>query len=47
MKLNIKISQQFISNILSMNRITSARIIRKLKKLRLIEQTDGYYYIKT
>lgn len=45
-KLNIKISQQFISNILGINRITSARIIRKLKRLRLIEQTDGYYYIK-
>lgn len=45
-KLNIKVSQQFISNILGMNRITLARIIRKLKKLRLIEQTDGYYYIK-
>ncbi len=45
-KLDIKISQQFVSNILGINRITSAKILRKLKTLKLIEQTDGYYYIK-
>ncbi|WP_368293011.1 Crp/Fnr family transcriptional regulator [Dehalobacter sp. TBBPA1] len=45
-KLNIKISQQFISNLLGINRITTLRIIKKLKELMLIEQTNGYYYIK-
>ncbi|AFV03403.1 transcriptional regulator, Crp [Dehalobacter sp. UNSWDHB] len=45
-KLNIKISQQFISNLLGINRITTLRNIKKLKELMLIEQTNGYYYIK-
>ncbi|TCX53506.1 Crp/Fnr family transcriptional regulator [Dehalobacter sp. 14DCB1] len=45
-KLNIKISQQFVSNLLGINRITTLRIIKKLKELKLIEQTNGYYYIK-
>ncbi|WP_368293001.1 Crp/Fnr family transcriptional regulator [Dehalobacter sp. TBBPA1] len=45
-KLNIKISQQFISNILGVNRGTTIKIINKLKELNLIEQTNGYYLIK-
>ncbi len=45
-KLDLKISQQFISNILGINRITTVRIIKKFKKIKLIEQIGGYYYIK-
>ena len=45
-RINIKISQQFISNLVGINRVTSVRIIQKLKNLNLIEQTNGYYYIK-
>jgi CRP/FNR family cyclic AMP-dependent transcriptional regulator len=45
-KLDIKISQQFISNLLGTNRVTMARIIKKLKQIKLIEQTNGYYYIR-
>ncbi|RJE47280.1 cyclic nucleotide-binding protein [Dehalobacter sp. MCB1] len=45
-RLNIKTSQQFISNLLGINRITTTKVISKLKQMKLIEQTDGYYYIK-
>jgi len=45
-KLNLKISQQFISNILGVNRGTTIKMINKLKELNLIEQTNGYYFIK-
>lgn len=45
-KIDLKISQQFISNILGINRITTVNIIKNLKRLNLIEQTDGYYHIK-
>ncbi|RJE47268.1 cyclic nucleotide-binding protein [Dehalobacter sp. MCB1] len=44
-KLDIKISQQFISNILGINRNTCIRMINKLKKLNYINQIHGYYYI--
>lgn len=44
-KINFNISQQFISDILGINRITTVRIIKNLKKKKLIEQTDGYYYL--
>lgn len=45
-KLNIKISQQFISEMLGVTRGTTIKVINKLKELNLIEQTNGYYYIK-
>ncbi|MCG1025836.1 MULTISPECIES: Crp/Fnr family transcriptional regulator [Dehalobacter] len=45
-KLNIKISQQFISDMLGVTRGTTIKMINKLKELNLIEQTNGYYFIK-
>jgi CRP/FNR family transcriptional regulator len=45
-KLDVNLSGQFISDILGINRITTVRIIKKLKSMNLLEQTDGYYYIK-
>lgn len=45
-KLDFKISHQFISNLLGINRITSIKIIKKLKDKNYIEKIDGYYYIK-
>ncbi|TCX55100.1 Crp/Fnr family transcriptional regulator [Dehalobacter sp. 12DCB1] len=45
-KLNIKISQQFISDMLGVTRGTTIKVINKLKELDLIEQTNGYYFIK-
>jgi hypothetical protein len=44
--LNFKISHQFIGHLLGINRITSIKIIKKLKGMNYIEQIDGYYYIK-
>jgi CRP/FNR family transcriptional regulator len=40
-----KVSQQLLSNILGVNRITITRIIKTLKDLGLIEQINGYYCI--
>jgi len=45
-KLNIKISQQFISDMLGVTRGTTIKVINKLKEMNLIEQTNGYYFIK-
>ncbi|RJE47285.1 cyclic nucleotide-binding protein [Dehalobacter sp. MCB1] len=45
-KLNFKASQQLISNILGVNRGTTIKIFNKLKELNLIEQTNGFYFIK-
>jgi CRP/FNR family transcriptional regulator len=40
-----KISQQILSNLLGVNRITITRIIKTLKDLGLIEQINGYYCV--
>lgn len=40
-----KVSQQMLSNLLGINRITTVRIIKEMKVLGLIEQINGYYYI--
>lgn len=45
LKINIRLSQQIISQLLCVNRITTVRIMKTLKELHLIEQIDGYYYI--
>ncbi|MDR3304826.1 MAG: Crp/Fnr family transcriptional regulator [Clostridiales Family XIII bacterium] len=41
-----KVSQQMISNMLGINRITAVRIIQRLKAQRLIEQINGQYCIR-
>jgi CRP/FNR family transcriptional regulator len=40
-----KLSQQLLSNLLYVNRLTVNRIIKKLKDMGLIEQINGYYCI--
>jgi CRP/FNR family transcriptional regulator len=41
-----KVSQQMLSNLLGINRITAVRIVKELKELRLIEQINGFYCIR-
>ncbi len=40
-----KISQQFISNYIGINRITVVRIVKELKTLGLIEKIGKFYYV--
>lgn len=42
-----KISQQMLSNLLGINRITAVRAIKQLKELNLIEQINGHYCIRS
>lgn len=41
-----KLSQQMISNLLGINRITAVRAIKDLKTMGLIETINGYYCIR-
>jgi CRP/FNR family transcriptional regulator len=41
-----KVSQQMLSNLLGINRITMVRALKELKELDLIEQINGYYCIR-
>ena len=41
-----KVSQQMMSNLLGINRITTVRIIKELKELNLVEQVNGFYCIR-
>ncbi len=41
-----KVSQQMLSNLLGINRITTVRTMKELKQLELIEQVEGYYCIQ-
>lgn len=41
-----KISQQTLSNLLGINRVTAVRAIKELKDMSLIEQINGYYCIR-
>ncbi len=42
-----KISQQLISNLLGINRVTAVRAIKRLKDMGLIEMINGYYCIRS
>lgn len=42
-----KISQQLLSNLLGINRVTAVRAIKELKEMALIEQINGYYCIRS
>ena len=42
-----KLSQQMMSTLLGINRITTVRIIKTLKDMRLIEQINGMYCIRS
>lgn len=44
-RINIRLSQQILSKLLCVNRITTVRIIKKMKDLQLIKQINGYYWI--
>lgn len=41
-----KISQQLLSNLLGINRVTAVRAVKELKDMALIEQVNGYYCIR-
>lgn len=41
-----KISQQLLSNLLGINRVTAVRAIKELKDMSLVEQVNGYYCIR-
>jgi CRP/FNR family transcriptional regulator len=45
-KLNLKLSQQSISDMLGINRGTTIKVFNRLKELDLLEHTNGYYIIK-
>lgn len=42
-----KVSQQMLSNLLGINRITTVRTIKELKELNLLDQINGYYCIRS
>ena len=42
-----KISQQLLSNLLVINRVTAVRAIKELKEMALIEQINGFYCIRS
>ena len=41
-----KISQQLLSNLLGINRVTAVRAIKELTEMSLIEQINGFYCIR-
>lgn len=45
-KINLKISQQMIGDLLGMNRTTVGNVIKELKERELVEQVNGYYCIR-
>lgn len=45
-KINFKITQQFISDIVGVKRITTSRTFEKLKHDNVLELIDGIYYVK-
>lgn len=45
-KINYKISQQFISNLVGVRILTTARILKKLNDENIAFYKDGYYFIK-
>lgn len=45
-KINYKLSQPFMSNLLGVSRRTTFGIFKKLQEENLLEYNDGYYYIK-
>ncbi len=40
-----KINQEYISNLLGINRITVVRVVKQLKESNLIGKQNGYYYL--
>jgi len=44
-KLKLRMTHQFISDLLGVNRVTGVRILKKLKEMKLIEQSRHYFYI--
>lgn len=45
-KIDFKINQPLISNIIGVNRVTTAKAVKKLKEANLLELVNGYYIIK-
>lgn len=45
-KINYKISLQFISNLVGVKKLTAARIFNKLRDKNILDYYEGYYYVK-
>ena len=45
--INEKLSQQLMANLLHVNRVTVARVIRELRDLGLVELVNGFYCIRS
>jgi CRP/FNR family transcriptional regulator len=41
-----KLSQQMMANLIGANRVTTARVIKELKDMSLVEQVNGYYCVR-
>lgn len=46
-QIQLKISQQMLSSLLGVNRVTVCKILKDMKEMRLIEQVNGYYCIRS
>ena len=46
-KIELKISQQVLSNMLMVNRVTVTKAINKMKEDNTVQFSNGYYYLKT
>ena len=42
-----RLSQQLMANLLRVNRVTVARVVRELRDLGLVEQVNGFYCIRS
>ena len=40
-----KLSQEYIANLLGLNRVTVVRVMKDLKQQGLVEKKNGYYYL--
>ncbi|MGN0974559.1 MAG: Crp/Fnr family transcriptional regulator [Gemmiger sp.] len=45
-RIRLKISQQMLSSLLGVNRVTVCKVLKEMKEMRLIEQVNGYYCIR-
>ena len=45
MMIREKLSQEYIANLLGLNRVTIVRVMKDLKQQGLVEKKNGYYYL--
>lgn len=46
-KINLKINQQMLGNLLGMNRVTVSKIIKEMKDTGIIQQVNEYYCVRS